>query len=112
MNPDVSTMLMIAGPIVIAVVGAVGLYAGRLSKGEGEAAAAASAAATSMQASKDAHQRLDELNKEFGNFKEHVAREYVSNVAIVQLETRMGEEFRRVRETLDRLFVPVVRKEP
>lgn len=83
--------------IVIALVGGVAVWAFRVSKGESGAASA-----------KEAHARLDKLASDFGDFKEHVAREYTSNAMIRQFEERMAQEFKNVRERLDQLFTPKV----
>lgn len=100
----------------LAALSAVSLWVGRITKGQGAADAAsvaakvaADAAAAAATTAREAHQRLDDLNAKFGDFKEHVAREYVPNAAVTQMEQRMAAEFQHVRTTLEKLFVPATK---
>jgi hypothetical protein len=97
-------LITLAGVVGVPSLAALTFWVGRITRSEGKTDAAKAAAAQASTAAADAHHRLDNLNREFGDFKERVAREYVSNFTLNRLEQRMSAEFQQVRERLDKLF--------
>lgn len=81
------------GGFVLAALGAVAGWAIRINTGERADASA-----------KRAHERIDELAKEVGDFKAEVAANYVSNRTLDQMERRVVDAINRLGDRLDNVF--------
>lgn len=79
----------------VMVVGGVALWAIRVSRGE---AAAREVAKLNTD--------LSAVERDLANFKEHVAREYMTNNAMLQVEQRLTDAINRLGDRLDRAFTP------
>ena len=67
----------------------------RVGKGEGAA-----------EAVKRQQDHIDRLERDFANFKEHVASNYASNSTVAEVEKRIVDAINRLGDRLDRLFHP------
>lgn len=90
--------------LAVAAAGAIAFWVGRITKGEGDARAAKADAAKAHASAGEAHRRLDELNKEFADYREHVARDYVSHAQMQHLESRITGLFQQLSNRLDKVL--------
>jgi flagellar basal body-associated protein FliL len=79
--------------IVLAIIGAVAIWAVRVNKG-----------VSAEKSAEKAHERIDELNSAFGEFRAHVAANYASNTMLDQMEKRVVDAINRLGDRLDRAF--------
>lgn len=98
MNAEAIALYLTLG---VMVVGAIAFWAIRVSQGE---AAAKEAARLRVD--------LGIVERDLAAFKEHVAREYMTNNAMLQVEQRLTDAINRLGDRLDRAFTPTRTRTP
>lgn len=89
---EVAALIMIGGFLLTLIGFAVGV-AVKVQKGE-----------SAQESARKAHERLDGLARELGEFKAEVARDYVSHATLERLEARVIDAINRLGDRLDRAF--------
>lgn len=90
--PVIAGIVMLAGFLITVIVTVV-KFTDRLTKAEG-----------AVEMSREAKAQADKAATDLANFKEKVARDYVTNTAIERLEEKLVEAINRLGDRLDRAF--------
>lgn len=104
---DVVDWTMVAAtvcvPVTLSALGGLWVLANRLTKAENAAGVAKETAAGANSGLESAHKRIDAMAAAFAEFREKVARDYVSQVSMDKFEVRIGDEFKYIRDAIDGL---------
>lgn len=92
--PVIAGIVMLAGFLITVVVTVV-KFTDRLTKAEG-----------ALEIAREAKTQADKATGDLADFKEKVAREYVTSTAIERLEERLVDAINRLGDRLDRAFEP------
>jgi hypothetical protein len=90
--PVVAGLVMLAGFLITVIVTVV-KFTDRLTKAEG-----------AVELSREAKAQADKAAADLAEFKEKVARDYVTGTAIERLEERLVDAINRLGDRLDRAF--------